>query len=131
MLFLTKKTIVSVLALGCLLSIAPKAHAELTGKKATACALASFALYEALRDIDHTQKDKHALLKAHDVGASYWQSILNTVTSKRGIAGLVGALGVYAIVAHGSDAKKTPLAQYVLGLVTLPPTGGSGNGGKS
>ncbi len=121
MLFLPKKTMVCAVALGTLLSVAPKAHADL--KQASACALASLALYEGFREVDQTQKDKHVLLKAHDTGASYWQSILNAVVSKKGVSALVGALAVYAAVKHGTNVVNAPILQTAFAQIT-PPTRG-------
>ena len=125
MLFLSKKTIVSVLALGTLLSISPRMHAvdsPLSLSKALALAAAAGTVYAAgIHNVDHTKKDKAIHIKAFDTTACILQSVLNFVTSKRGLVALGAGAGAYALVVHGKDVKNVRAVRLVTDLLQRVP----------
>ena len=125
MLFLTKKTMVSVLALGTLLSVTPQVRAEYPVREvvglSAAIATGKLAHVLATHKVDHTKKDKDALTRVKDTAAGTVQSVLNLATSKEGLAALaLGALA-YAGVVHGKNVKNLPAVQWILSQVTPKP----------
>lgn len=124
MLFLSKKTMVSVLALGTLLSIAPRMHAEggssISGREAAAVA-AGLATGYLIRFHDVNNANKHAALQLLDLPARWVQNTFNFVTDPKTLTAAVGIATAYALVKHGSNVTNTNAVQSALNLVKVAP----------
>lgn len=122
MLFLTKRTMVTVLALGTLLSVNARMFAatpSVSGREVVAVLAGVAAAYEGYREVSQAKNEtKSNLARAHDTVATTWQSLLNAVTSKKGLVAVAGALGVYAVAKHGTNVTNAPVVQTVLSYIT-------------
>lgn len=125
MLFLTKKTIVSVLTLGCLLSIAPKTHAAVSPREVLAGFVAAGVIFEGVRKVEQN-KDKATVFKVRDEATNRWQQFLDLATSKKGIAALLGGVSSFLLVKHGTNLLEAPIVKQAVALVTPPASSAPG-----